>query len=434
MRTLWLITRHELETTLHSRQSWLLLLAAPALAIYLVGLAVTGLASSILPTVRVDVLDQDQSATSAALVTALAEANPALILSPLPDAHTPAQGDAHASDGRLAAGEIDAAIHVPARFGAALNAGEVVTLEFRSGVEWASAAIALGALQRAAIRLGGPLVAARLSGDLAGSLDLALDAGSYATRLAEARAAWGPPAPIRVAVETSGPNDRLLLGARIAQNGFTLSVPSITSMFVMISVLGMAQSLAEERMWGVLRRLAMLPISRAQLLGGKVLAACLLGLAQAGVLLGLGELLGVGLGRATWVALLVAVAYVLAVAALALALVALARSPGQASALANLVWVLLVPLGGGWWPLIYVPEWLRWLGHISPVAWFVDALQALLLESGALTGVLAPVGALLLMAGALVAVGIAGLNLLSRGDDDDDAGAPTFGAPSQTGH
>jgi ABC-2 type transport system permease protein len=225
-----------------------------------------------------------------------------------------------------------------------------------------------------------------------------------------------------------------LLGARIAQNGFTLSVPSITSMFVMISVLGMAQSLAEERMWGVLRRLAMLPISRAHLLGGKVLAACLLGLAQAGVLLGLGELLGVGLGRATWVALLVAVAYVLAVAALALALVALARSPGQASALANLVWVLLVPLGGGWWPLIYVPEWLLWLGHISPVAWFVDALQALILQSGTLTDVLAPVGALLLTAGALLAVGLARLNLLPRDDDDDDAGAPTFGAPSQTGH
>ena len=39
----------------------------------------------------------------------------------------------------------------------------------------------------------------------------------------------------------------------------------------------------------------------------------------------------------------------------------------------------LAPLGGGWWPLAYVPGWMQTIGHLSPVAWFLDAANARLL-------------------------------------------------------
>jgi ABC-2 type transport system permease protein len=448
MHKVWIIAWHHLQMTLQNKRYWFLLLALPALVIYLVGLGSQGVARTFLTSLRIDVLDQDDSAASNALVAALAEANETLLICP---AHSdPADACALAGTSlspglaqkRLADEVTFATITIPEGFARALETGDEVVLVLQPGAALATPGIAFVALHNVVARMGGPIVAARLSTEMAESLGIETGPEFYAARRADVEASWGPvlsgstelvegPAPpVQVIVELAHTNKGQIMGAQLLENGFKLSTPSMVAMFVMISILGMTQSLAEERMMGVLRRVGMMPVSKAQLLGGKLLATYLMGVLQFAVLLTFGEWLGVDFGSALLATILVAMAYVLAITAMALALAALARTPNQASAMATSTCIILIPLGGGWWPLVFVPAWMQTLGHLSPVAWCLDALNALAFYQGAPADVLQPVGALLLFAGVFFVFGVRKLDYQPSGGSDVSRILPFIGIQS----
>lgn len=411
MRKVWIIAWNNLYIILQSKQSWLLLIGIPILVIYLVGIGAQGFAQSVTPLIRLDVLDLDDSAASKSMIVALREANPAFLLCPM---------DQDASDRCALAGEelspklvrerlerqvTSALITIPEGFDLALESGGKTTITFQPGVGLVAPEIVFWSLQNAVTRVGGPFVAARLSTQLAAEQGIRTDEEFYAKRLAEAQYSWSLP-PVRVKATMAGLNEKMIYGAQLLKNGFKVSAPNIAVMFVMISLLGMAQSLVEERMIGVLRRTGMMPVNRAQLLGGKLLAIFLLGWLQFAVLLTFGEWLGVGLSGAPIATMIVVSAYVLAVTALALTCAALVNTPGQASALTIAIWLVLVPLGGAWWPLLFVPPWMRTLGHLSPVAWCLDALNSLVFFHGTWKDVLIPSITLILFAGVFFAIGL----------------------------
>ena len=63
--------------------------------------------------------------------------------------------------------------------------------------------------------------------------------------------------------------------------------------------------------------------------------------------------------------------------------------PGRhnvANALAVLLSLTLAPLGGAWWPLEIVPAWMQAIGHVSPVAWAMDAYRSLTFYGGSAKG------------------------------------------------
>ncbi|MBN2206026.1 MAG: ABC transporter permease [Candidatus Aminicenantes bacterium] len=406
LRTAGLVARHDLRLSLQGGRSALFFVGVPVLLILLVGLGARGFSERMQLEVRVDVVDRDASAASRAFAAALAAANEALVVRAAPPPESAPEGPARDAPHAL--------LTIPEGFAAALETGATTTVTFQSGAGLAAPAIAFAAVRTAATRLGGPYVAARLSADFAAAHDLEAGPEFFAERLAAARDAWSRP-PVLVRTAKTGPNAKATFGAQWMENGFKLSVPSITVIFVMISILGMMQSLAEERAAGLLRRVGSLPVTNAMFLGGKLAATFLLGWAQFVVLIVFGEAFGVGLGGAPLAAAAVAAAYALAVTALALALSSVARTPGQASAVATAAWVVLTMLGGGWWPLIVVPPWMRTLGHISPVAWCLDALNALIIGRGSGTDVLLPAGALVLFAAAFFVIGVKALDLHTAG-------------------
>ena len=424
MRKVWGIAWKDLQLAFASRSRWLRLLGAPALAIYLVGLGAQAAAQGFDPAILVDVLDRDQSPASRALVVGIAQAHEALIVCPAGSDLPPACGLSGAAltpelaQERLA-GDVTAAIlTIPERFGAAVAQGSPAALDFTSGAGLAESEIAFAAVRGVVTRLGGPIIAAQQSVEMAESLGIATDARFRSERLAQAGAAWGPPPPVQVIAETVGPTDRGVFAAQLRENGFRLSTTSITAMFVMISLLNIAGPLVEERTRGILRRVGMLPVRRSQLLAGRLLASFLIGLLQFAVMLAFGMALGVDFGAAPWLALVVAAAYVLAVAALGLALAAVARTPSQATALATVAWLVLVPLGGGWWPLLLVPDWMQTLGRLSPVAWCLEALDALVFYGGTWADLWLPVGVLLLFAAAFFVVTVWTLDYQRSGEND----------------
>jgi ABC-2 type transport system permease protein len=72
----------------------------------------------------------------------------------------------------------------------------------------------------------------------------------------------------------------------------------------------------------------------------------------------------------------------------------------------NLLGLTLAPLGGAWWPLDIVPEVMRVVGHLSPIAWAMDGFRVLLYEQGTLADVLLPVAVLLALAVVFFAIAI----------------------------
>jgi len=445
MRKLWIIAWNDLQTALQSKQNWFLLLALPALIIYLVGLGAQGVARSIPASIRIDVLDWDHSAASRDVVAALAETSARLLICPtlaLSVAPLTAEGNDDPADGcalagaslspalaqeRLASEITCAIITIPEGFAEALEpplspptlggkeGGDQVSLVFQSGVASIASEIAYAALQNSVIEMGGPIVAARLSTQMVESLGFGAGPELYADQLAAVRASWADTLPVQATTGFTQRNDKLndkqIVGVQVLENGFRLSTPSITVMFVMVSILGMTQVLAEERMMGILQRLGMMPVSKTQLLGGKLLSVYVMGLFQFAILLAFGKLLRVDFGGSPLAVALAASSYVLAITALALALAALVRTPQQATGIATFAYMVLAPLGGAWWPLSFVPVWMQTLGHISPIAWCLDAFNALIFHQGTLPDVLESVSVLVLFAVVFFVFGVRKFNI-----------------------
>jgi ABC-2 type transport system permease protein len=66
----------------------------------------------------------------------------------------------------------------------------------------------------------------------------------------------------------------------------------------------------------------------------------------------------------------------------------------------------LAPLGGAWWPLEIVPDFMKTIGHLSPIAWAMDAFQEMMFYNGGVLDILPMLGVLLIMAAAFFGFGV----------------------------
>lgn len=416
MRKVFVITWNDIRLFLQEPTNWIQLLIIPLGFVYVMGLAFGGGGGG-LPTLRLDVLDEDGSAASEALIAALAEANPKVVVCPADnDNEDPCRLEgspltAEVAYDRLTRGISFATLTIPTGYADALAGGEPVELVFQSNADLNAPRVVLQTVQSVITRIGGAAAAAELSTEAAESLGV-INTDSrdafYAERYAEAEAAWGPPPPIELVVESTQQTDTATTGnTQTPGTGFGQSAPGIATMFVMMNVLGLASLLIEERLDGILPRLIVMPIRRAQLLGGKILRGFTLGLFQLLLILAFGSLLGVDFGGDLLAVLVLSISYVLAVTAMAIALATLVRTPDQASGIGLLASMTLAPLGGAWWPLEIVPDFMKTIGHISPIAWCMDGFNALIFFNGGLSDVIVPSLVLLGFAAVFFAFGIA---------------------------
>ena len=173
-----------------------------------------------------------------------------------------------------------------------------------------------------------------------------------------------------------------------------VAVPGVLALAIISTAFtGQAISTGFDRRYGVLRLLGASPLGRPGLLSAKALAVLALELLQAIVIGGLGVALGwhphwLGLLPAVVVALLGTWAFV----ALALLLAGTVRAEGVL-AVANLVWVVLLALGGVIIPRSEQPAGLSHLAATLPSSALADGLREAFLH-GRLAGI--PVLVLLL--------------------------------------
>ncbi|MEZ4713936.1 MAG: ABC transporter permease [Caldilineaceae bacterium] len=365
--------------------------------------------------VRVDVLDEDGTAAAAALLEELRTTNELLTLCPMDndaddfcrmgeDSLTLELGKERAHDEQT-----DGFLVIPAGYARAIEQLEHVELHFLAAgnpmlpnavqqtieavlqkINGASttASVTNALLDRLAKQTGlepliGPLQPTFVNAvyvDASARLDARRDAVRYQT--------------------TTGAE------AMASDNGFGQSVPGMGSMYVMFTVLAATSVLLRERTQWTLQRLAALPLTRAQILGGKIATYVMLGMIQFLVIFAVGLIVGLDFGARPFLLFPIMIAFVLCITALAFAIAPWVNNEGQASGISRLLALAFAPLGGAWWPLDIVPGFLRVVGHLSPVAWAMDAFHDIMWYSGGLADIMPELAVLLGAALILFGIGV----------------------------
>jgi ABC-2 type transport system permease protein len=338
---------------------------------------------------EVRVIDRDQSDLSAQLISEIEAANPQFLLELTEDE----AGTLELLDD----GRVNALLIIPEGFGAAVLNHAPIDLQFYSNEE-NSAPSGIEAGFAAVIgRWNGAIVAERVGTSVAANINAELEAGAIYER-ANAILAQEP---VHYDYQVAASNET-------ASTGFSQSVPGMGSTFVMFTVLGALSVLVKERQQWTLQRLVVLPMSRAELLAGKILGFFVLGMLQYAVVIAIGLAFAMSFGNDILAFVLVAAAFALCTTALSMALATRVRTEGQAGQLTTLLSLALASLGGAWWPLEIVPDFMKVVAHLSPVAWAMDGFQDLLFYGGTLVDVLPELGVLLAISLVLFGIGVWG--------------------------
>jgi ABC-2 type transport system permease protein len=176
-------------------------------------------------------------------------------------------------------------------------------------------------------------------------------------------------------------------------------------MFLMYTVSYGGRTLLTERNQGTLPRLLVSPTSATQVLGGKMIGIFLTGAAQMFILIeGTSILFQLQWGDPLAVAALV-LATVFGAVGWGMLLTAIAKTPGQVSAIGSAMMLTFGILGGTFINMDNMPVWFRIITKITPNAWGVDGFTTLALGGG-LHDILTPILALLGMGLLLFAIAV----------------------------
>lgn len=170
-------------------------------------------------------------------------------------------------------------------------------------------------------------------------------------------------------------------------NWFRFYALSMASLFVLFSMVTASRTLLADHELGTLVRMRTTPASLGAILGSKVVAMVLVGLAQTAILMLTARyFMGMEWGDPLTVVVLTAV-MVLSGAALGLAIAALCRSTAQLNIAGASVVLVLGAVGGNFMPRLVYPEVVRTLSLVGPNAWIIEAFQKAVFLGGTLADV-----------------------------------------------
>jgi ABC-2 type transport system permease protein len=381
---------NDLAVSANEKGFWFNLVVLPLVFILIVGYISGGQSTSNSP-IRLDVIDYDQSEQSAQLGVLLRDFNERLRLCPTDaDCGLDDEGatlDEESSLARVKNGEAHGLLVIPAGYGESVLTGESVDLSYRSNVDSLEPDYLVTVIQSVIGQISGASVAGQVS-------MLVYPEGGEAFRQAvydRASETWRAQGDVVQYHQTLQTDDS-------AQNmgmGFRQSVPGIGSMYVMFTVLTGAVMLIQNRKYGILQRLAVQPVSKAQIIGGKMLAKFMMGMIQYGVAFFVGIFFGVTTLGNIIPLLVVMIAFTACMSAIAFLLATWVDNDQQASGIMLFASLTMAPLGGAWWPLEIVPSFMQVIGMLTPVGWAMKGFQEILFYGGGVMDVLLPVGVLL---------------------------------------
>ena len=172
--------------------------------------------------------------------------------------------------------------------------------------------------------------------------------------------------------------------------------PGMALMFLMFTVSNGGRTLLLENRTGTLPRMMQTPTASAQILGGKLLGIFLTAIAQLAILIGSTTLLF----RLDWGEPLGVILLILAAAFAASGwgsfIASFSKTPAQVANLGSVIMLFFGLLGGSFFDMSQLPEWVSTLGKITPNAWGLQGFTTLA-GGGTLASISEPLLALLIM-------------------------------------
>jgi ABC-type multidrug transport system permease subunit len=160
---------------------------------------------------------------------------------------------------------------------------------------------------------------------------------------------------------------------------YQILVPSFTVLFTFFLVLSVGWLFVAERKHGTLLRLRVAPLTRAQILMGKLLPCLMVSLAQGVFLFTAGWLLfGLTWGSRPDLLLLVVSCTSVAAVGLAVLVASIARTETQVAVYGTLLVLVLGGVSGSLMPRDLMPEKMKSVSLVTPQAWALDAYAQLL--------------------------------------------------------
>jgi len=138
---------------------------------------------------------------------------------------------------------------------------------------------------------------------------------------------------------------------------------------------------------GVLKRIAVMPLSPAQLIVGEVIPRAAMGMVTVVVSLALGRAPGADIRLGPELLAVVALVAIVVVTGLSVSFViaGLTKSPQDANALESYINFPLYLFTGAMWPLAAFPDWLQHAVQVIPYTGLIAAARGVLLEGQPLT-------------------------------------------------
>lgn len=171
---------------------------------------------------------------------------------------------------------------------------------------------------------------------------------------------------------------------------------SMTAMFLMFGAMFGAFSTIKERRERTLSRLLSAPVGGVTVTLGKMLGIFMLGMMQFVVLYGFTRLgFRVDWGGDPLATFAVAAAEVLAVTGMAVFIAAFAQTERGAGALGPILIQIQALLGGAFFTITALPEWMQSVRFISVIGWAIEGWQEIQIRGGGLVDVLPAVGAMM---------------------------------------
>ncbi|WP_079508526.1 ABC transporter permease [Mesobacillus jeotgali] len=148
-----------------------------------------------------------------------------------------------------------------------------------------------------------------------------------------------------------------------------------TIMFMMFGISGAASAILDERMGGTWQRLLTSPLSKAQVMGGYLISYFMMGAIQLLVLMVVMNLIyGSSWGNLVYFAPFAGLV-IITIVGFGLMMASIVKTRQQSGAISAVLIVSTCMIGGVYWPLEIVPEFMQQIARAVPQSWMITGFR-----------------------------------------------------------
>ena len=405
----WWIAWKDLKIQFRDFWAVLLLFLVPMIVITIASFALGGLFEEGAAAVKVPFIDADDSSTSRNVVAELEKVEGLILETTYKESGDVKPMTEEYARRRIENSDRSVAVVIPREFGRKIRAGEQTAfIVLQNPAERMNTTIVRGVLEAYATRLSADPVVRKIAVEEAMAASGGLANPEEVGRRVQDRSEklWEEP-PVLV----NATNVVQVEGGGV--DPFKQNVPGYAVMFALFTILSGGGALLREKETGTFRRLLMAPVTRTSILIGKLLPTFITVLLQMTVFFAFGHLVfGMELGQSLGGLVLVGAAVAMAATSMSILMATFVKTESQLSGVSLLVVLAMSSLGGSWWPLEIVPDFMRTLAHVITInAWAMDGFKDILWYGRGVVDVLPEVGVLVLISLVAFGVGLARFKL-----------------------